>query len=190
MKTTKKPAKQKEKKPKHPHAGDFKKGNEFRFKPGNELWRRSLLVRREYPDANSFLAACAQYFEWVDENPLLEQVAAQFQGTYVKDKLNKLRPYTIEGLCLFIGLPRMTLHRMESEDEFAEAVERVRAVIYEQKFSGAAAGFFNATIVARDLGLKEQTATEHSGRIDYSDLSDDEINARIRQHEQQQGEAG
>jgi hypothetical protein len=32
-------------------------------------------------------------------------------------------------------------------------------IIYTQKFTGAAAGFLNPNIIARDLGLKEHTDT-------------------------------
>ena len=34
----------------------------------------------------------------------------------------------------------------------------MKEIIYNQKYSGAAAGFFNANIIARDLGLANKIA--------------------------------
>ncbi|WGM06649.1 terminase small subunit [Arsenophonus nasoniae] len=42
----------------------------------------------------------------------------------------------------------------------ASSLHEAEEVIYDQKFSGAAADLLNANIIARDLGLKEQSQVE------------------------------
>lgn len=43
---------------------------------------------------------------------------------------------------------------------FSDVTSRAEDIIYDQKFSGAAADLLNANIIARDLGLKEQSQVE------------------------------
>jgi hypothetical protein len=52
--------------------------------------------------------------------------------------------------------------------------------MYEQKFSGAAAGLLNPNIIARDLGLADKseiasTITKNENLVSYTDLSDDAL---------------
>ncbi|MFB4060974.1 terminase small subunit, partial [Escherichia coli] len=47
-----------------------------------------------------------------------------------------------------------------SMEGFSDVTSRAEDIIYDQKFSGAAADLLNANIIARDLGLKEQSQVE------------------------------
>jgi len=67
------------------------------------------------------------------------------------------RPFTIQGFCVFAEIASSTFYLYEKEAAYSEIVLRIRDVIFAQKFEGAAVGAFNANIIARDLGLKEQT---------------------------------
>lgn len=161
------------------HDRQFAPGNEYRFAPGNELWRRGLMLRRKYQDADSLLMAAAEYFEWADSNPHREEVAAQFQGCYVKDSVNKMRAYTVSGFCLHVGLARPTFYDMADQPEFADAIERIQQVISEQKFSGAAAGLLNPSIIARDLGLSDKLdATTTNAHV----VSEAKTPEQVREH--------
>ena len=44
--------------------------------------------------------------------------------------------------------------------DLSTVISRSETVIFQQKFSGAAADLLNANIIARDLGLKEQSQVE------------------------------
>lgn len=111
-------------------------------------------------------AAC-EYFEWCDENPLIE---IDFRGKDAERvSIPKMRPYTIQGLCLFLDCNTVYLNQFETslkkkEDEiskdFSKIVMRIREVIYNQKFTGAASGFLNPNIIARDLGLQDKKEIE------------------------------
>jgi hypothetical protein len=51
--------------------------------------------------------------------------------------------------------------KSEINKDFSKVLTHVREVIYNQKFTGAAAGFLNPNIIARDLGLVDKAKVEH-----------------------------
>ncbi|MDE9467059.1 DNA-packaging protein [Xenorhabdus bovienii] len=129
---------------------------------GNRFWEaRSSHGRKpifESPD--QLWTACTEYFEWVDDNPLHEIKAFSFQGVITKAKLPKMRAMTLTGLCLFLDISEDTWRLYRAREDFIEVTTRAEKIIYDQKFSGAAADLLNANIIARDLGLKEQQQVE------------------------------
>lgn len=114
---------------------------------------------KKYFTPQDFLADAVRYFEWVDEHPLLEEKVFNYQGIITRTDVSKMRPYTKKGLATFLGIPesRLNDYKARTEDGWPEVVEMIEQVIYEQKFSGAAAGLLNASIISRDLGLAEKT---------------------------------
>jgi hypothetical protein len=73
---------------------------------------------------------------------------------------------TMQGLCLFLDVDEQTIANYGSKEGYEDyfgIVARIKAVIRDQKFSGAAAGLLNANIIARDLGLAETSKNEHTG---------------------------
>jgi hypothetical protein len=135
---------------------------------GNQFWKvRSSHGRDKIFSTPEVLwdAAC-EYFEWVENNPLMEEKAFHFQGAVVKDSVCKMRAMTISGLCLFLGIGAQTLRDYENDEDFSAVIRDIKTIIYEQKFSGAAADLLNPNIIARDLGLSDKQDLNHSGRID------------------------
>jgi hypothetical protein len=63
------------------------------------------------------------------------------------------------SMCVFLDIPFKTLLEYEKRDGFSEVLTRVREIIVAQKFEGASVGAYNATIIARDLGLVEKSNT-------------------------------
>ena len=102
--------------------------------------------------------ACVEYFDWVTKHPFAEQNAAAFQGDITKYHLTKPRPMTIGCLCLFLDMTYETWmgYRANKGDGFLRVCQAAEQTIREQKFMGAAAGFFNHAIIARDLGLVDK----------------------------------
>lgn len=86
-----------------------------------------------------------------------------YQGAPVQDQLPKMRAMTIDGLCIFLDINVHTWHEYRSRDDFLAVTMQAEAVIRSQKFSGAAADLLNANIIARDLGLKDASTSEHTG---------------------------
>lgn len=141
----------------------------------NQFWKLRSKHGREklFTTPDLLWTAACEYFQWCDEHPWkkVEQLKqapkpVRFKNGKVKfpDQIVHLptqRPYTITGLCLFLDASknfwdkfRKACVKNESED-FLGIIARVEDIIYTQKFEGAAVGAFNANIIARDLGLRE-----------------------------------
>lgn len=133
---------------------------------GNQFWKlRSKHGRDKLFESPELLweAAC-EYFQWCEDNPLKE---LDFRGKDATEVvLPKMRAFTMQGLCLFLDCNTVYFNQFESalkeknddvSKDFSKVVTRIRETIYNQKFTGAAAGFLNANIIARDLGLSDKT---------------------------------
>ena len=65
----------------------------------------------------------------------------------------------------------------EKDDEisrdYANVLSSVREIIYNQKYSGAAAGLLSHVIIARDLGLSEKIDSKNTHTMQIVDPGDD-----------------
>lgn len=150
-----------------------------RFLPGNRFWeaRSSHGAKPKFERAEDLWSACCEYFEWVDANPLWEDKLVTFQGSATHEPVAKMRAMTIQGLCIFLDVSFETwCEWRKSRSDLSDVIARAEAIIYQQKFSGAAADLLNANIIARDLGLAEKN--EHSGP-DGGPIQFDERRARV-----------
>jgi len=161
---------------------------------GNQFWKaRSTHGRNPiFKSPQELLEACEEYFQWVEDNPLYEEKAFSYQGEIVKTDIYKMRAMTIGGLCLFLDVCENTWTNYKNDDDFLSVCMQVERAIKNQKFSGAAADLLNASIIARDLGLKDKTEQEVSGVlgvVDMSQLTDEEIESKLRQLESQRNQS-
>ena len=143
----------------------------------SEFWNiKSKLGRKAiFSKPKKMWEAACEYFVWCQQNTLGEEDYVGKDANYVVR--NKMRPFTIEGLCRFLDVNKKYFNdfydnvKDKSDEEsilFSEVVTRIRDTIYDQKFTGAAVGFFNPNIIARDLGLtdkKETTLTTDNAAI-------------------------
>ena len=132
------------------------------FKKGNKFWEaRSSHGRKPiWDNPEDMLAACIEYFEWVEDNPLWETKPMIAQGDIQDAPTAKMRAMTLEGLSVFLGIARSTWDNYREKDDFLGVVQYVEAVIYEQKLTGAAAGLLNSNIIVRELGLKDRSESD------------------------------
>jgi hypothetical protein len=135
------------------------------FQTGNQFWKaRSSHGRKPiFATPEQLWEAACEYFEWNEANPLWEVKSYMYQGAPVQDQIPKMRAMTIEGLCLFIDISQQAWSEYKQRDGFGEVTKEIDSIIRKQKFEGAAAEMLNPNIIARDLGLKDQTANEHTG---------------------------
>lgn len=119
-----------------------KHGRSKRFETPEELWEE----------------AC-EYFKWCEDNPLIE---VDFKGKDAMEvHIPKMRAFTWDGLELFIDMYSLRDYKTnEKYKEFSQVIARIDKIIYTQKFTGAAAGFLNPNIIARDLGLADKQETK------------------------------
>lgn len=146
---------------------------------GNKFWERRLRsgALPKYENDEALRLACIEYFEWLEANPLQEQKA--FSGGEKID-LDKMRAPTIVGLCIYLGISTETWYTWkDAREDLSDIQQAAEQIIYEQKFSGAAAGLLNHAIIARELGLVDKT--EVKGHFDISEMTEKQIDARIQQ---------
>lgn len=131
------------------------------FQAGNQLWRLRAFnagPKRLYENGSDLAEDLAEYFEWCLDNPIEENVVGWYQGDATDHTVTHARAMTIKGACAYLGLQTQLWNEWKRErPDLKPALEWAEAIMYEQKFTGAAAGLFNANIIARDLGLAEHT---------------------------------
>jgi hypothetical protein len=135
-----------------------------RFLPGNRFWeaRSSAGPKPKFAGPDELWAACVEYFVWCEENPLHEAKAFAYEGVVKVEALPKLRAMTIGGLCLFLDITEecwrgwKTKGHDQHRSDLLGVITQAEAVIYQQKFTGAAADLLNPNIIARDLGLADR----------------------------------
>lgn len=141
---------------------------------GNRFWQlRSKHGRDKLFESPELLWIAAQeYFEWCEDNPFLESkpmVVSNGQGEGSSVELVEIpikRPFTLHGLCSYLDCGTAYFRNFKNEERsqgegFKSVIAKIEETIYDQKFSGAASGFFNANIIARDLGLKDSQEIKH-----------------------------
>lgn len=126
---------------------------------GNQFWKQRSSHGRKpiFPDPETLWEACCEYFDWVEQNPLLEAQAFAYQGDVKLQELPKMRAMTLSGLCIFLDIDRTTWAEYRAREGFSLITTRVEEVVRTQKFEGASAGLLNANIIARDLGLADKS---------------------------------
>lgn len=104
------------------------------------------------------------YFEYCVSNPIYSADVCK-TGEAIGQILHvpSDRPFTIEGFCCYAGITNKTFWNYgnnEAYEEYFDVVKAIRGVIRTQKLERAIVGAYNATIVARDLHMKEHSETE------------------------------
>ena len=137
------------------------------FKEGNKYWTyRDWFGTKKKFTPEELFDESNKYFKWCVDNPLLEEQLFNTKFGIKREAVSKMRPFTIQGLCTFLGIVVKTFDNYgklkktaetelehNSANDYLQVVTYVRQIIYNQKFEGAATGFFNANIIVRDLGL-------------------------------------
>lgn len=126
---------------------------------GNKFW----LLRSTHGRAPIFATpqdlweAAVEYFEWAEQNPLLEDrvFSTKDEGVF-HEPIAKMRAMTLDGLQLFLDIGNKTWFDYVHRPDYKSTCETIEKVIRSQKFSGAAAGLLNPVIIARDLGLVDK----------------------------------
>jgi hypothetical protein len=137
---------------------------------GNQWWKiRSSHGRNpKFDNPDQLWDACMEYFQWCEENPLEEEKVFHTNGVITKATVHKLRAMTLKGLFRFIDISKDTWNNYRNNTkqgkeknklddiDFTQVCEKIEAIIYDQKYTGAAADLLNSNIIARDLGLSEK----------------------------------
>lgn len=132
---------------------------------GNDFWKHRSKHGRDklFKSPELMWEAAVEYFEWCQKNPLME---VDFRGKDAEQvQLPRMRPFTMQGLCRYLDCNTRYFAQFKEQIKdktdnesfgFSSVITRIEETVYEQKFTGAAAGFLNANIIARDLGLADK----------------------------------
>lgn len=135
------------------------------FKPKNKFWENRSKHGREtlFGTPELMWQAACEYFEWCEKNPLPE---VDFRGSAARRvTLKKMRPFTMEGLCAYLDCNTQYFNQFEKrisdkeykgELDFSWVIARIKETVFNQQYTGAAAGFLNANIIARKLGIADK----------------------------------
>lgn len=150
---------------------------------GNRFWElRSKHGRDKIFSSPEVLweAAC-EYFRWCEDNPLIEieqsnkpaKAVKNEDGTYTFPpnhfELPKMRAFTMAGLCRYLNCNTMYFNDFKDllkgkddqvSKDFSQVITLIYDTVYEQKFTGAAAGFLNANLISRELGLADKNTLQ------------------------------
>ena len=122
---------------------------------GNEYYklRSSNGAERIFKTPEELGEKANEYFQWCIENPFLKQEIVKYRDDHTKDSVEIMRPFSLEGLCNYLGIVRNTFKNYKKRDDFLIVTHAIQQIIDTQQFEGAAAGLFNSNIIARKLGL-------------------------------------
>lgn len=129
---------------------------------GNKFWKLRSKHGRDklFTTPNLLWSAACEYFEWCDSNPWEEVKSKETKDGTFKEKSPTQRPYTLSGLCFYLGCNEAYFRQFETEcnKDFSTIISDIKIVIETQQFEGAIVGAFNANIISRKLGLKENVS--------------------------------
>lgn len=132
---------------------------------GNEFWKLRSKHGRDkiFATPEIMWEAACEYFEWAQENTLKEVAYLGKDADY--RELPKMRAFSLEGLAGFLHVhtkyfaefksnlqPKIS----DSDKDFSDIITRIEDIIFQQQYEGAAAGFLNANIISRKLGLADK----------------------------------
>ena len=137
------------------------------FKFGNNAWQaRSSHGRNPIFETPEILEkACYEYFQWVQDNPLIAAETVKFQGVGKTMAVPRMRAMTILGLVNFLDIDESTWYEYRKKPDFSKVVSKVEGIIRQQKIEGSAADMLNSNIIARELGLADRRENNHSGAV-------------------------
>lgn len=146
------------------------------FKPGNKLWELSLGIPkpglRKFKDPEELYHCILEYFQWVDKNPLHEELVFSTKDGIRRTHVKKMRAMTLHGMCVHMGIdPQLWYDWRRNREDLKAVIAWADNIVYEQKFTGAAAGLLNASLIGRDLGLAEKV--EHAGGVNITVSQED-----------------
>ena len=144
-------------------------------RPGNKYWeQREKHGRGKILTPEELFLLAYDYKKHTDDNPTEIE---DNKGTKNVNKIKLNRPYNWAAFELFVfektGLVKLEDYRKAkgTYKDFSEIIHIIDNMFFANKFEGAAIGIFKENIIARDLGLKETTKTEHSGQINTSNIT-------------------
>lgn len=149
------------------------------FLKGNQLWKLRTEVGRDrlFKDGAALWGEALLYFDWCDRNPWLRAELVKFQGEAEQYDVPLGRPYTMDGLCVYLGVSgsyfrtakgelREKIEKKAATDEevlVLETIEQIELTVRTQQIEGASVGVFNANLISRINGIADNVNNNNTG---------------------------
>ena len=88
---------------------------------------------------------------------------------------------TLSGLWIFLDISDTCWYSYKKKEDFAGVIKQIEHIIRTQKFEGAAAGFLNPNIIARDLGLVEKSEQKVDLEMSLSEKTDEQLDEELNE---------
>ncbi len=151
------------------------------FEKGNNVWMMRSKHGRDkiFATPEDMWAAFVEYTQKLSDNPWLEHKQVVVDKVLVDSYNKKTGPWTWKGFCIHCDINDSFFRDFRNDPkrctpDFDAVIKNIEKSIFDQKFSGAALGFFNANIIARDLGLIDKSIQETRTRVIDTGLTADE----------------
>jgi len=131
------------------------------FAPGNRLWstRKTWGPEPIFAGPDDLWPRCVEYFDWLDENPILQQKEVSGKGVVT---VRKNHPPTIEGLCVHLGIGERTWrYWRERRSDLLPVITRVDQMIRGDQIVGGLTDQYNPNLTARITGLTDKIENDH-----------------------------
>jgi hypothetical protein len=114
--------------------------------------------KRMFEDGEALLNAFDEYAEMIRDDKMLEEkLHFDKDGNSSYASLGRMRAMSLAGFRRFLGVGKTAFEKwMKEREDLQEAFELIRDAMFDQKFSGAAAGLLKEGIVMRDLGMVDR----------------------------------
>lgn len=130
-------------------------------------------------------AKAEEYFRWCDANPIrmykrkgagVNRTAKNGSGEKADEgEMFVDRPYTQDGLGLFVGVVWRDFRAYHQDDEFSEVIRTLEARIRDKQVVGALCNLYAPNLTARINGISENVQVEGNIPIQLiNDGMDDE----------------
>jgi hypothetical protein len=123
--------------------------------PNKQYYKVDLGRPQKFDSPEELAEKANDYFKWCMDNPFKREEIVKYRDTHTKDTVEVMRPFTLEALCIHLGIVRNTFKNYEEREDFLTVTRAIRQIIDNQQFEGAASGFLNPNIIARKLGLRD-----------------------------------
>lgn len=139
---------------------------------GNQFWkfRTKHGPNKIFSDPNVLWEECLKYFQWCEDNPLQNEKVFHAAGEITRATVSHIRAMTIAGLCFYLKISFETWQNYKKSKDLFDVTREAEQVIYDQKFSGAAADLLNPNIIARDLGLTDKSKIDQTTTHKFEDF--------------------
>lgn len=164
--------------------------------PEDSIWKSKAKIATEafpfgnvpkYNSPEALWEIAKEYFIWCDNTPFNEGKRTEIDKTTGfesrEDFVKKKQVYTMQSFLNYAGITAQQWRKIyKPHPAFLDVIETIENTIADDKFKGAVAGFYNSTIISRDLGQEDKvkvdkgkSETEESLTIDVEKLDNEKL---------------